>query len=169
MKYIVISLLALAVITSCKKNKIDKNKDDSHLSYFTNPDCWQVEDSAFYHYDTTVVLNSLEGGEANQYEIYWAQTQHKITFTYTGIGNYSSDDTDLHATQNYYDGLAYYVYDSDYSECTTCGGYMEILSDDGEYIEGNIRYLMARGEVFGSTTLHYSGLDCATFKLKWPE
>ena len=80
---------------------------------------------------------------ADKLYINWPWSNTFVKVTYTGVGNYSTDDTDLYIERSFNNGLSTLFLRSDYFDCPQCGGYMEILSDDGDYIEGNLRYLIA--------------------------
>lgn len=165
MKYFIFFSFALTLsFFSCKKNK--EPIDESNISWYTNEDCWSNPDPDFLYRDSTIRAKLVEVGGNKELHISWPWAYTEITVTYTGEGNYSTDDTDLYIVRKVYDGLSTLHYRSNYSECSTCGGYMEILSDDGEYIEGNIRYFLGTYSV-GSMSDVYSGLDCADFKIKW--
>ena len=169
MKHLVgLILILIFTLSACQKKKESENINTSFISWYSNPDCWINPDPDFFHTDSSITAQLVTGTSGKELHINWPWAYTTITVTYNGIDTYSSDSTDLYIVRKIYDGLSTLYYRSDYYDCPDCGGYLEILSDDGEYVEGTIKYRLAEYSL-GSMSTVYSGLDCATFKAKLVE
>lgn len=88
-----------------------------------------------------------------------------ISVTYDGLGAYSTLDTDL-----MYEfcvntgGQTYVCYRTNNPPQT--GGYMEILSNDGNYIEGNFRFIGHTSASANVTNRTYNGTDNGLYRIK---
>lgn len=87
-----------------------------------------------------------------------------ISVDFEGVGNYSSDDTNLTVQHCIYDGLFNPCYRINPNRPPS-GAYMEIHSWDSDYIQGNIRYVIVALDAL-TNRYNYAGIENAQFKIK---
>lgn len=167
-------LLALLLIVSfshCKEDDIEPVEEELY-GYFTfygldvasNPSNYTKSDILSSPDNYWAEIKDVYG--TPQLKIYYGDQYNNgvTTVDYTGVGNYSSDDTNLNCQNNSYNGFDNPSYSIDRRVQGT-GGYMEILTHENGIITGNLRYINCRW-VQESGSYKYTGIDDCNFEIK---
>jgi hypothetical protein len=168
-------LTFLILFSACKKEDSTNPEEEDLFGYLTyyglivgsNPGIYSKAETQ------TVITNYRaelkdEGG-VEQLEIYWGDQYSNVTVTvdFMGVGNYSSDSTNLFVSSSSYDGLLNPTFTTD-DYIQGAGAYMEILTHSNGTISGNLRYMVARYDSQSGQN-QYGGIDDCLFHIQLDE
>lgn len=166
---IVTLFICSLLIFSCKKDGDDKDgggTGDGYVTYYglncgNGPyNCTVNDNQATVDYFKASITEQ-NGVDKLLIEI---STNFEISVTYTGVGSYSTNNTDLMYELCIDNGLSTFCYRTDSPPQT--GGYMEITEHSGGYIEGNFRFVGATSASTTVTSMRYTGMDNGLFRIK---
>ena len=171
-----ISILSLAILVismaSCKKEDLNNSEDEELHGYITyyglivpsNPSNFYKD--TIQHSATSYWAELKIVGGVQQLKIYWGDQYNNVTVTvdYEGVGNYSSDDTNLQCRSYSYNGYSNPTMVISPDKFWT-GGYMEILTHEDDIITGNLRYINYYYDSNDATD-KYGGIDDCLFEIK---
>lgn len=163
-------LAVILVMVSCSKDK-DKDDDnggtgDGYVTYYgldcsNGPYNCTLNDNQATETYFKASITEQNGDNILQLEI---GTNLEISVTYTGVGSYSTNNTDLMYELCTYNGLSIICYRTNSPPQT--GGYMEITDHSGGYIEGNFRFIGTTSASSTITNVRYRGMDNGLFRIK---
>lgn len=160
----IVGIMGLLLVAGCSKDDGDGNGgNNAEISYY-GLDCSNGPFNCTKNniqYSTQTANANITNGILT-IEIDGRLT---ITVTYDGLGAYSTLNTDL-----MYEfcvntgGQTFVCYRTNNPPQT--GGYMEILSNDGNYIEGNFRFIGHTTASANVTNRTYNGADDGLYRIK---
>lgn len=161
----------ISSFSSCKKDR-DIKPEDEFLGHFTFKALTVASNPSNYTKSKTITtVNNFwaeikEVNGTNELTIYHGDQYNNtaITVDFTGVGNYSSDNTNLQCYMRSYNGQTNPTYRFLTSPKGT-GGYMEIISNENGTIKGNIRFIVGYRDVI-SNSYKYRGIDDGLFEIK---
>ncbi|WP_268123360.1 hypothetical protein [Roseivirga pacifica] len=171
-KLVLLPLLIAFMLHGCGSggSKDEEQPDLSYIQY----QYFECNQSGFCSLNSTVHTDSAATGTTLYatiadigtpdavLTIHFKSTEISVDFE--GVGNYSSDHTNLSVEHCTYDGLLNPCYRIMPNKPPS-GAYMEIHSWTSDYIEGNIRYLIVSLDALNNR-YKYAGIDRAEFKIK---
>ena len=169
----ILSLLVLVIlISSCKKEDVNNPEDEELYGYITYYGLIVPANPSNYYQDTIqyaptsywAEIKEVNGVE--ELKIFWGDQYNNVTVTvdYNGVGNYSSNDTNLQCESYHYNGYNNPTMIISPDKFWT-GGYMEILSLEDGIISGNLRYINYYYDSDDATD-KYGGIDDCLFEIK---
>lgn len=172
LRLVLLGLCIAALSTSCKKEKNSPEEEEKIYGYVNYRGLTVASNPSNYNKSTTITevsnywaeLSDVNGKQ--QLKIYWGDQYNNtvITVDFTGVANYSSDNTNLSCSINAFNGNLNPSYTFIKSIKAT-GGYMEILSYQNGIISGNIRFIVGYREPI-SNSYKYTGIDDGNFEIK---
>lgn len=163
--WLVCALVALLFAAGCNKddkNNNNNNGSDAEVSYRyllcdNGPyNCTKNNNQYTASYAHANITNGVLTIEI--------ESNLTITVTYTGLGSYSTNNTDLMYELCTNNGSSYICYRTDLPPQT--GGYMEVLSNEGGYIEGNFRFIGHTSASSNVTNRPWNGMDDGLYRIK---